>query len=482
MTNIFKSIITKYLEACARRVISREHPRIVGITGSVGKTSTKEAVACVLGATERVGKSEKSYNSEIGLPLAILGLSSPYRSVVGWIHVLLVSALRAFHTPSYPRTLVLEMGVDKPRDMDLLLRIVRPHIAVMTAIGDTPVHMERFQNAAALVREKAKIFSKQSHEDWAILNYDDDVVRALATAAKGKTLTYGFHKDADIRASEYKLLYAHESATMPEGITFKVEYKGSAVPVRLYGALGRQQVYNALAAAAVGIARGMNLIAISEALRNYESQPGRLRVIDGVKGSHILDDTYNASPLAVHAALDTLGDIKKGRAICVLGDMLELGAASESAHREIGKHVSEVCDNLFIVGPHSYFIADEAIKFMPASRIIEAPDAVTAGHAVEEMVGEGDIVLVKGSQSIRMELAVEEIMAHPEQRAHLLVRQEDAWKETQERGNARFLQQLFGTAIVIGGVIVTPFTWPIAVVIVSIGVWTYRSASRPYLG
>ena len=482
MKNAFKHLITRYLELCAGRVIRARSPIVVGITGSVGKTSTTEAIACGLGSKQEIWKSPKSYNSELGLPLTILGLESPYASWVGWARTIASATVRAFRLPRYPRTLVLEMGVDKPGDMARLMQLASPHIAVITAIGDTPVHVENFQNAQALVREKAKILSKQTKDDVAIINYDDEVVRALGEKTKGSVITYGFHKDADVRASEYKLLYEHESAEVPSGIIFKLDYHGSAVPVRLYGAIGKQQVYNALAAAAVGIASSMNLVAISESLRNYDPPPGRLRVIEGLKGSHILDDTYNASPLAVHAALDALREVKKRRSICAIGDMLELGAFAIDAHTEVGEHAANICDELYLVGARSHFIAKGAEGILPPEHIHEYSDATSAGQAIQATVMEGDIILVKGSQSMRMELTVEELMARPEEKGRLLARQEDAWKESQERRNARFLQQSFGSAIVIGGVIITPFTWPVAVMIIAVGVWVYRRASKPYSG
>jgi UDP-N-acetylmuramoyl-tripeptide--D-alanyl-D-alanine ligase len=248
-----------------------------------------------------------------------------------------------------------------------------------------------------------------------------------------KTITFGFNDDNDLRASNYHITFRKDETTgleIPEGITFKVDYKGSSVPVRIFSAFGRHHAYAALAALGVGLSQDFNLIDISEALTQYKPPPGRLKLIEGNKNTFILDDTYNASPAAVHAALDTLAELPAtGRKIAVLGDMLELGKYAIAAHKNVGDRAVKIVNILFVVGPRAKFIAQEAREqgFNPEN-IFEFSASGEAAKPLEKLLKEGDLVLVKGSQSMRMEKIIEEIMARPEDKEKLLVRQEKEWK------------------------------------------------------
>ncbi|MBI5742666.1 MAG: hypothetical protein HZA25_02415 [Candidatus Niyogibacteria bacterium] len=457
MKKILKKIIVAILQFEARLVIKKYQPRIIGVTGSVGKTSAKEAIFAVLSfagmsGVRRVGKSKKSYNSEIGVPLAILGEETAWSSFFGWLAILfrgLWLVLR--RDQNYPEILVLEMGVDRPGDIARLEEIVRVNTAVMTAIGEIPVHVEFFAGPEQVAKEKGKILRHLGVDDFAILNFDDATVYDLHDKTRGKVLTYGFGDGAMIRAANYQIMFQKDESgppaggqgpacaaetiatgrrDIPLGVSFKIDYDGHTVPMRLHGSFGKQQVYAALAAAAVGIAYGMNLVEVSEALSRHVSPPGRLKLIEGIKHSWLLDDTYNSSPVALHAALDTLHDIPAKRRIAVLGDMLELGKYTIEAHKDIGRRVKTLgIDTLFVVGPRSKFIAQEARELgMPQTQIFEFSDAREAGPALKDLIEEGDVVLLKGSQSMRIERVVEEAMAHPESAASLLIRQDKFWK------------------------------------------------------
>jgi UDP-N-acetylmuramoyl-tripeptide--D-alanyl-D-alanine ligase len=418
---MFKKIITKILVTEARWAVKRSHPVVVGITGSVGKSSTKEAIATVLGARFSVRKSKKSYNSELGLSLAILGLETAWKNPIGWIKNI-YRGWSVIKSKNVPAMLVLEMGVDRPKDMDALTSIVRPTIAVVTPIGDTPVHVEFFPSAEDIAREKSKILKTLTVQGHAILNSDDEIVLAMKEKTNAHVVTYGFGKDADIKASNYQIT--------EDGISFKVDFEGASVPVRLRDCYGKHHVYPALAAMAVGSIFGLNLIESAEALQRYSSPPGRLCKIKGIKSSTILDDSYNASPLSVHAALDTLRDFDAERKIFVFGDMLELGRHTIDAHKAVGMMAAESINFFVTIGPRTKFAAEEAIKHgLKKAQVVSFSLSSEAAEYLKNIVREGDLILVKGSQGMRTERVVEELMAHPEEAPKTLCRQDDYWKK-----------------------------------------------------
>lgn len=432
-SKIFRRIIIAILGWEAKCILVKYKPEIIAVAGSVGKTSAKDAIFEILQAKGSVRKSEKSYNSEIGLPLTIIGRENAWYSLFGWLSIIAAGIARMlFRKKDYPAILVVEVGADRPGDIARAMRLIHPRIAVMTAIGEVPVHVEFFSGPEALAREKEKLFSGLRGKDVAILHFDDAVVSDMKEKMKCQVLTYGFGEGADIRAEHYHVMFrdgALEHEKIPEGIAFKIEYEGNNIPVRIFGAFGKQQVYAGLAAIAAGIAYGMNALEAVSALARYTPPPGRLKLIPGEKKTWILDDSYNASPHATHAALEVLEEIPALRKIAVLGDMLELGKFTEQAHRAVAERLKGV-DVLVTVGLRAKFIADEARAhgFNPDS-IFEFDISQDAAKKLEEIIEKGDLILVKGSQSIRMERVVEAIMAEPEKAGELLVRQDKVWKQ-----------------------------------------------------
>lgn len=434
-----KSILQKILAVLARATIRKYKPIIIGITGSVGKTSTREAIFAVLKKRYLVRQGKKSFNTEIGFPLAILGMDYYHKKIWKWLSAIFGAAFRIyFSREKYPEMLILEYGVEYPRDMDYLLSIAKPNIAVVTAIGDVPVHVEFFKDPEEVIVEKAKLVTAVPDGGYVILNHDDYAVYDMKDKTKAKVLTFGFEEHANLRIMNYELRITKDekSGDIPEGISFKIQHKGNTVPFRMSGAFGEPQAYAVAAAAAVGIALGLNLVEISEAIKDYAPPAGRLRLIKGIKNSFILDDTYNAAPEAMRAALDTLKSLPGKRKIAILGDMLEIGKYTEQVHRAMGDRVAGFVDLLITVGPRAKFIADEALSRgvephagrLEASQIFKFDDSESAGRALDPMIQPGDLILVKGSQSMRMEKVVEEIMAHPERTGGLLVRQDEYWK------------------------------------------------------
>jgi len=421
----------------AKLYLWRYKPQIVAITGNVGKTSTKEAIASVLSSTKRVRSGKGNLNNEFGVPLVIVGnwMDDYYEggnTLWFWLKVLVLGSWFLVLGRNYPEVLVLEFGADKPGDIKKLVKKFRPHIGIVTAVGEIPVHIEFFSGSEAVAREKSKLIEALEPTGYAILNADDDVVLDMKEKTKARVLTYGFGDGASIKVSnfEYKV-----DGNMPIGVTFKLHYGGEYlpagrqgfVPVNINGSLGKSQAWSAAAAAAVGVALGLNLVEISDALSYYDGPKGRLKILAGIKNSWIIDDTYNASPASTHLALDTLKSLPAKRKIAVLGDMLELGKYTIQAHQAVGDLAGSFVDLLICVGSKAKFIADSAENQMPKENIFIFEESDMAKNKIQELVKEGDLILVKGSQGVRMEKIVEEIMAEPEKKKELLVRQSKKW-------------------------------------------------------
>lgn len=430
--------LQKVLKALSKAVIKKYNPIVVGVTGSVGKTSTKEAVFSVLRSKFNVRASDASFNNEIGFPMAILGLKRPGRLI--WIfNVLKALKLVLMKEKNYPEVLVLEMGADKPGDIDYLVDIAPPRIGIVTGVGEIPVHVEYYSGPEEVAKEKSKLISALPPNGLAVLNHDDWAVFEMKDLSRAKTTTFGFDSHAEIKASDMRYFFEEDgearagphtimseglkissqsdnrSFGVRAGISFKLNHEGRSVPFRLAGALGKHQIYAVLAAAAVGLHFEMNLIEISQALEKMEFPKQRMKLVKGIRNSWVIDDTYNASPLSTQAALETLyefgnkviGQNGKGRKIAVLGDMRELGIFTEKAHRLVGNFAGEKTEYLFTVGPAAKFIADSVFNQLPKENIMTFDSSEEAGEWLKDFVSEGDIVLVKGSRAMEMEKIVE---------------------------------------------------------------------------
>ena len=247
----------------------------------------------------------------------------------------------------------------------------------------------------------------------------------MKSQTRAHAITFGFSEDADMRITSFGEHIEDGSG----GVTFKLNYGGSFIPVRLNGVFGKTQGYAASVAAITGLIFGANLVKISESLAGYESPAGRLKVIRGVKQSTIIDDTYNASPAAMHEALDVLRRLKAKRKIAVLGDMLEIGKYTIQAHEEIGRIAAKSASILITMGLRAKFYAEGAIKAnMPRKSIFIFDKLVEAALFLQNKIQRGDLILIKGSQSVRMEKITEEVMAEPQKGEELLVRQTPVWK------------------------------------------------------
>ena len=402
-----KEYLQNLIKKLAILTLKKYQPGIVAVTGSVGKTSAKDAILAVISRYRHARANNKNFNNEIGVPLTILG---DYKEIAGrlfWPKVIFMALLRLVIRLKYPEILILEYGVDKPGDMKYLLDIAKPQIGVVTAIGEIPVHVEFFSGPEALAREKSKLVEGLPVTSFAVLNYDDEAVFEMKDRTRAHIMTFGFGEGATIRISNFETRMNGEK---PGGIAFKLEYGGSFVPVRLDNCFGKAQAYSAAAAACIGIIFGVNLIKIAEALRNYEAPASRGKLIMGVKGTYIMDDSYNASPLSMRAAIETAESIKAKRKVAVVGDMLEIGKYTAEAHEAIGRLIPDKFDILIAVGARAKFIADAAEKGGMAKKSVYCFDtADEAKLEVQKLIKKGDLILIKASRAIGLDKIVEEI-------------------------------------------------------------------------
>jgi UDP-N-acetylmuramoyl-tripeptide--D-alanyl-D-alanine ligase len=341
--------------------------RVTGITGSVGKTTTKEFVASVLAQRHQVLKSEGSYNNEIGLPLTLLQLNDLHERVV------------------------LEMGTYGPGEIASLAEIARPQVGVVTNVG--PVHLERMGSVERIAEAKSELVQALPPDGVAVLNGDDRWVRSMARETKARVFFYGMNSDCDLWADQV------ESMGL-EGIRFRFRYEGSSVYAHI-PLLGSHSVHTALRAAAVGLVEGLSWDEIIHGLRTGEQL--RLVVVPGVNGSMLLDDTYNSSPDSAIAALNLLDDLD-GRKIAVMGDMLELGGYAVEGHCRVGRRAMDVVATLITVGELGKLIGQGALDYgMAPERVIHLPDNGSVVELLRDLLQAGDVVLVKGSRGMAME-------------------------------------------------------------------------------
>jgi len=420
-----KKIIELKLKILAKLIIARYKPKVVGITGSIGKTSTRDAVYSVLKTKYRCRRSLKNYNNEIGFPLSIIGIESPGKNILGWLFIFLYSLkLIIVKDKNFPEILILEMGVDRPGDMDYLNSIVSCDIAVITWVGIS--HIEYFGTIEKIKKEKAKILSKIKKGGAAVLNFDNESCRAMISESKSKIVSFGLESKADFKAIEINF-----NLTENHGTNFKIFHNGSSVPLFLKSSVGYPTVYAALAASAVAHSFGFNMVEISNALLSFNLPKGRMKLIKGVNESLIIDDTYNSAPQSLRKALELLSEIKNNGAmkIVVLGDMLELGSYSEEAHREIGALIHKYkIDKAILLGEESKYILKEALKKgMNKKNISHFSDQNEASAYLNKILNKNDIILIKGSQGARMEKIVKSLMLRKEDASRILVRQEKSW-------------------------------------------------------
>ncbi len=417
-----KVIVQFLLKIISVLVIKKYRPLIIAVTGSVGKTSTKEGIYSAFSGLKKMRKSSGNLNTEIGAPLVFLGEDKPGESMREWMFIIakgVATLLRRKKT--YPEIIVTELAADKPGDMQYLANFIKPDIAVVTAVGDVPVHVEFYKNAEEVAKEKKKLVDALSLKGTAVLNFDDFHVSRMET--KGKKITFGFKEGADVLIKDFR-------CTSTKGSSFTLRYKKKEIPVFLKRCIGNSFAYIAASVFAVGVALGLSLEEAGKCISKIRPEKGRLFVIKGKKETTILDGSYNAAPASVASALDALKNLSGNRKIAVLGDMLELGRYAAEEHRKMGKIAAEFCDYVFTIGVWAEEMKKAALhNGMRESNVFAFDKAEKAAQALEKLIAPGDIILIKGSQKIRTEKIVFSLMQDPEKAEELLVRQTSFWKK-----------------------------------------------------
>lgn len=427
MKQVFKRCIVAILTYEARVLLRRAKPTIIAITGSVGKTSTKDAIFSVLKNHRKTRKSQKSFNSEIGVPLSILALPNAWDSPILWLKNIIDGFFIAFFSKNYPEVLVLETGVDRPGDMATLTAWLKPDIVVMTRLPDVPVHVEFFGTPEAVVAEKLILLNALKPEGVFIYNTDDSKLQEVSKDVRQSAIGFSRYLPSHFTASADKIVYRDD---VPVGSSLTLTHLGEAVEIKVNGSLGVQNAYTYAAAAAVGSHFGIPLATIAASLADHVVPPGRMRILPGIKHTLIIDDTYNSSPAAAESALVSLRELKGvKRKIAVIGDMLELGQYSSREHERVGELAAKCADVLFTIGIRARKVAEGALENGMSEKVIfQYEDVARAGRELQAYLALGDAVLVKASQGIRAEKLVEEVMAEPDRAAELLVRQDTSWQ------------------------------------------------------
>lgn len=359
------------LQNLARWWRARNDAQVIAVTGSIGKTSTKEVIASVLSRRYSTLKSEGNLNNEIGLPLTVLRLQ-----------------------PGHSKA-VLEMGAGyELGELTFLCEIAKPRIAVVTIVA--PVHLERLGTIENIALNKSELVRALPASGTAVLNGDDERVRAMRDVTDANVILYGLDEGNDLRATD---IISHGLSGVH--FTLIITATGESWRIRL-PLLGRHSVHTALAAAGAAHAAGMRWDDIVSALQNLDVQV-RLLVVAGWNGSTLIDDTYNAAPESTIAALNLLDEMN-GSKVAVLGDMLELGSYTEEGHLKVARRASVVANRLVVVGTLGKLIGEEALRVgMPPERVFFAADNAQVVEYLKRLLKPGDHVLVKGSRGLHME-------------------------------------------------------------------------------
>lgn len=427
-----KQLAKKAFQYQAKLVLKKYRPKIIAITGSVGKTLTRDAVYAVLSKKFYIRKSERSFSAELGVPLTILGFSSVNNDVFEWVENILYSIYIILFKVKYPEWIILEIDANKPGELQTISSMVSPDILVVTAIGEVPSHIESFYEKENFISEKKILLNSVKRDGVIIYNADDIVTANLLNNSLVKLVACGVGEGNTVKGGEISILYGKGSGgQVPTGMSFDISWNGEMNKITILESIGVHKEYASLLAFAVGLEFKLTPKEISSSLNKIKISPGRMRILQGIKDSTIIDDSYNASPIAMSQAIDILGRIKvSGRKIAVLGDMLELGKYSADEHRKIADILIGKADIVFTAGFRSRKIIEGLLnKGFGEDKARSYDDAISLGKDLQNFIQKGDILLVKGSQDMRMEMVVEEIMRYPKDKKKFLVRQTEWWEK-----------------------------------------------------
>lgn len=405
--------LQKILRFLSVGIIKKHQPVIIAITGSVGKTTTKEMIYSVLrGLDIFVGKSEKNYNTEIGVSLGIIGLGGENRYWWQWLRVF-GRAFRLLFGGKYPDVLVLEMAADKPGDIKYFCDFIPIDIGVLTNVGVS--HLEKFKTKEAVFQEKSYLL-KQAKK-LVVFGGDNLSRDVIEKKVKCKIYSGGFKPDNDLFVVDFE--YSLDNG---RSVTkFKIKYpKKQSELEGFLSVWGRPYLQAMTISLLVGRYFDDDPQKMLAVLSQIKPIKQHLNLLPGIKRSWVIDDTYNSAPDSVREALAVIGELKGGRKIVVLGDMLELGSVENDKHREIGAMVGQCRDVIFVavgqrmkvaIGSFKKVFSDEFKGVDLRERVHWFADANQAGKFVQDLIEEGDFILVKGSRGMKMEKVVKEIVA-----------------------------------------------------------------------
>jgi len=395
-----KLFVQKVLGKMARAVLKRRKPFVIGITGSLGKTTTKDVLFAILTRYTHVRTNIANYNNEFGVPLTVIGAPSGKRSLIGWLRVVVTWLWAMTVQRDYPTVLVLELGIDHKGDMDYLIDIVAPQMGVVTVVDG--VHAQKMGSIATIAKEKGRLIARLPSDGVAILNADDRRVAKMSNTTDARVITYSAIGDttATLWASNYAINDCG-------GLTFKLNETQTSVPIRMPHIIGLQLLPSIMAAIAVARAYGIHLVDIAQALTDVRPPKRRMNVHYMANGMVVIDDT--AAPASMRGALVTLGAFPlshaRARRIAVLGDMRELGKVERKAHESLARDIVEnSIDVVICVGPVMRYLYDVLVSTHHHQSIVLQHYATTydAVQAIERIVTPGDIVLCKGSNGMHL--------------------------------------------------------------------------------
>lgn len=418
-------ILEKILVWLSRKVLNKYQPTVIGIGGSVGKTLTKEVVASVIELKFKTGKTIGSFNTELGVMGIILtrggdiDMSKYYywssvKKIIFWIKVIIKGIILLFKQCEYPEFLVLELGEDKPGDIDYLVNIVKPKIGIITAMGEIPAHVGFYNSPEQSIAENAILVNSLPSNGLAILNADDENVINMKYSSD-KMISFSMNKKSDYKVEKVDLYIQQKENNdiLNHGIKFSINNKNFILP----NALAKHQVYAFIIGTIMADHFNIDLDKVVNKYKNFILPGQRMSLKQGTEGYIIIDDSYNSSPIAAKAALTTLNSYtsklnsisgSQKRRVAILGDMLELGKYGKSSHHQLGENVVNNADLLLTVGKLSDNIAIGAIKkgFLKEN-IYSFENVISLKEKINDYITPNDIVLVKASRSIDLKQIVD---------------------------------------------------------------------------
>ncbi|OGJ50456.1 hypothetical protein A2335_04585 [Candidatus Peregrinibacteria bacterium RIFOXYB2_FULL_32_7] len=401
LQKFFRGLIFFFLRIFTKFKLWRIKPQIIGITGSYAKTSTREALALILASKFKIKKNQESFNTEYGICLDLLNIDNTGKicgkhSIRAWLKILIKGFINALFSKEKYDKLILEIGIDKPKDIDLILKVIKPNIQIITGI--TLNHVEfGFESEADIWNEKKKLLYALNQNGTAVLNADDKYVSTAIKDLKCKIINFGENnKNADLQA---KLL-----SNTVDGLEIEFEHQGKKA-IGKFAILGSHHSTVLLAAISGALALNFSLEEAIKILENFQLPEHRMTKIEGINKCIMLDSTYNASPKTLTAALDLLLSLSANRKLAVLGCMNELGDFSKRKHIQVGKCAADSADLLIAVGDEADFYI-QGWKEKCEKQYFSFADSQMAAQFLKDFVKEGDLLLIKGSRGIEMERIV----------------------------------------------------------------------------